>query len=148
MARHNVIEGSWTLVFADVLHPDGSRSPDYGNQPKGSLQVDGEGRYSLFILDGTRIPFAGKDKKTATDPEIRAAYLGVSAHYGRINVDAARHALDFDIEGSSYPNWEGTAQTRQFELEGDLLTYRVPARPNGDVPMTRWKRVWTSSGKP
>lgn len=27
--------GTWTLVAADVLHPDGSRGRDYGNAPKG-----------------------------------------------------------------------------------------------------------------
>jgi hypothetical protein len=147
-APQNLIRGSWTLVFADVIHSDGSRSPDYGTKPIGSLQVDDEGHYSLLIFDSTRPRFAGNDKKTATDAEIRSAILGTSAHFGQIRVDAEQHVLDFHIEGSSYPNWEGTSQQRRFELEGDLLTYRVPARPNGDVPTTGWKRIGKFSGQP
>jgi hypothetical protein len=32
-------------------------------------------------------------------------------------------------------------QTRTFELHGDTLSYRVPPRPNGDVPISVWRRV-------
>ena len=34
--------GTWTLVAADVLHPDGSRARDYGAAPKGMLVTTGE----------------------------------------------------------------------------------------------------------
>jgi len=135
------LQGTWVLTFADVLHPDGSRTSDYGSQPKGTLQVDGDGRYTLFIFDGTRPRFAADDKKNGSVEEIRAAFQGSSAHYGQISVDAANHALDFHIEGSTYPNWEGTTQRRRFEMNGDALSYRVPPRRNGDVPLTGWKRI-------
>ena len=34
-------------------------------------------------------------------------------------------------------------QTRAFELHGDTLSYRVPPRPNGDVPISVWRRSKT-----
>src|ERR1700742_1037909 len=64
------IEGTCTLAFADVLHPDGTRGPDYGSKPKGMLQVDSAGRYAVVIFDGSRPLFASADKKTGTDAEI------------------------------------------------------------------------------
>jgi hypothetical protein len=135
------IEGTWTLAYADVLHADGTRGTDYGAKPKGVLHVDSAGRYALCIFDGSRPHFASGDKKTGTDAEIRSALMGTSSHYGTVTVNATAGTLDFHIEGSSYPNWEGTTQQRRFEIDGDLLSYRVPPRPNGDVPLTGWKRI-------
>jgi hypothetical protein len=66
---------------------------------------------------------------------------GASCHYGRVDVDAARGALVFHIEGASFPNWEGTEQVRVFALAGDELSWRVPPRPNGDVPLSVWRRA-------
>src|SRR6185437_15902336 len=63
------LAGTWTLVTADVMHPDGSRSHDYGDAPKGLLMVDREGRYSLQIFRSDRVPFANPDKAKATAQE-------------------------------------------------------------------------------
>jgi len=148
MNSTNSIEGTWTLVYADVLHPDGSRDSDYGSHPKGMMHVDSAGRYTMLIFDGSRPHFAGADKKAGTDAEVRAALMGTSSHYGTITVDSAAHTLDFHIEGATYPNWEGTTQRRRFEMEGNTLSYRVPPRANGDVPLTGWKRVSATAEPP
>jgi hypothetical protein len=142
------IEGTWMLSFADVLHPDGTRGSDYSIKPKGMMHIDSAGRYAIFIFDGSRPLFGSADKKTGTEAEIRSAFMGTSSHYGTVTVDPAAHTLDFHIEGSTYPNWEGTTQQRHFEIDGDTLSYRVPARPNGDVPLTGWKRVSSTTEKP
>jgi hypothetical protein len=47
----------------------------------------------------------------------------------------------FHIEGASFPNWEGQQQRRSFELRGDTLSYRVPPRPDGNVPVSVWRRM-------
>ncbi|MEV8518931.1 lipocalin-like domain-containing protein [Dyella marensis] len=135
------IEGSWTLDFADVQHADGTRAHDYGDAPKGLLQIDHQGHYSLFIFDRARPKFAGGDKGTATPEEIRAALMGTSSHYGTVEMDAAKGTLTFHIEGSTFPNWEGSTQVRAYVLSGDKLSYKVPPRPNGDIPLTGWKRM-------
>jgi hypothetical protein len=148
MSSISSIEGTWTLAFADVLHPDGTRESDYGIKPKGMMHIDSAGRYAIFIFDGSRPLFGSADKKTGTEAEIRAAFLGTSSHYGTVTLDPAAHTLDFHIEGSTYPNWEGTTQRRRFEIDGNTLSYRVPPRPNGDVPLTGWKRVSSTTEKP
>src|SRR5271168_1425615 len=133
--------GSWTLVAADVVHADGSRGHDYGPSPKGLLMVDDRGHYSLQIYNSERKPFASGDRATATPAEYQAAVLGISIHFGTIEVDPAAHSLRFRIEKASFPNWEGTQQVRSYELKDNELSYRVPPRPNGDVPVSVWKKL-------
>jgi hypothetical protein len=139
--RMSAIEGTWTLAYADVQHPDGTRGHDYGDAPKGLLQIDHAGHYSMLIFNSTRPKFASSDKNAATPSEFRAAMLGTSSHYGTVQMDPAKGALIFHIEGATFPNWEGTTQVRSYVLNGDMLSYKVPPRPNGDIPMTGWKRI-------
>jgi hypothetical protein len=135
------LAGTWTLVAADVLHPDGSREHDYGDAPKGLLMIDRTGHYSLQIFRSDRPRFADPAKAKASAQEYRAAVMGSSTHYGTLAVEAAEQQLVFHVEGASFPNWEGQQQARAFELRGDTLSYRVPPRPNGDVPISVWRRI-------
>lgn len=135
------LAGSWTLVAADVQHPDGSRTSDYGARPKGLLLIDSRGHYSLQIFKAERPTFRAGDKAKGTPDEYRAAVMGSSTHYGTLRVEPGRGVLVFHIEGASFPNWEGQEQRRQYELENGRLSYRVAARPNGDVPISVWRRI-------
>jgi hypothetical protein len=135
------LAGTWTLVAADVLHADGIRTHDYGAAPKGLLMIDVSGRYSLQIFKAERPRFASGDKATGTPAEYETAVMGSSTHVGTISVDPAAGTLTFHIENASFPNWEGAQQQRHYELKDDVLTYRVPPRPNGDTPISVWRRT-------
>lgn len=135
------LAGTWTLVAADVLHADGSRGRDYGAAPLGRLLIDARGRYSLQIFQSERPRFAASDKGQGTAAEFAAAVLGASTHYGVVSVDQDQHLLTFSIEGASFPNWEGTRQQRRYTLTGAELSYQVPPRPNGDIPLSVWRRL-------
>lgn len=135
------LAGTWTLVAAEVQHPDGSRAPDYGAKPKGLLLIDGQGHYSLQIFKAERPAFHAGDKAKGTPDEYKAAVMGSSTHYGTLRIEADRSVLVFHIEGASFPNWEGQEQRRQYELKDGVLSYRVKARPNGDVPISVWRRI-------
>lgn len=133
--------GTWTLVAADKILPDGSVARDYGRQPKGRLIVDDKGRYSLQILKSERLRFAAGGKADGSAEEFKSAMTGSSTHYGTITIDDATGQLVFSIEGSSFPNWEGTVQRREYELEDGQLRYRVPPRADGSVPVSIWRRL-------
>jgi len=135
------LAGTWSLIAADVLHADGTRARDYGAAPKGLLTIDTEGRYSLQIFKAERPRFASGDKQTGTPAEFEAAVLGSSTHFGTISIDPAGGTLTFHIENASFPNWEGTAQKRSYQLQGDELSYRVPPRPDGNTPLSIWRRL-------
>lgn len=135
------LAGTWNLVSADVIHADGSRGHDYGASPTGLLMIDTQGHYSLQIYSMERPHFAAADKNKGTPAEYQAAVLGASNHFGMLMVDAKLGVLTFDIGSSSYPNQENTEQKRPYQLMGDELSYRVAARPNGDVPVSVWRRA-------
>lgn len=133
--------GTWTLVAADVLRPDGTRARDYGDDPRGVLFIDASGRYSLQIFDSSRPRFASNDRAQGTTEEYRAAVMGSSTHFGTIAVDASRSEFFLTPEGASFPNQEGKPQKRAYELTGDQLSYKVAPRPDGSIPISVWKRL-------
>ena len=69
--------------------------------------------------------------------------LGSSTHFGRVNIDAAANQLQFDVEASSFPNWEGKRQLRNYTYADGVLTYSVPASAsgNGTGAYSVWRRV-------
>ena len=139
-AADSPLAGTWTLTAADRINPAGVREHDYGAAPKGRLIVDAQGRYSLQIFKAERARFASGDKKRGTAEEYQDAVLGSSTHYGTVAIDEAAHQLVFRIEGASFPNWEGATQRRAYELTGDALSWRVPTAPDGNVPISAWRR--------
>lgn len=135
------LAGTWSLVAADVQHPDGSRGQDYGSSPKGLLLIDAQGHYSLQIFKAERARFASADKSQARAEEYKAAVMGSSTHFGIISVNPVTATLSFHIQNASFPNWEGEQQQRSYALKDGELSYRVTPRPNGDVPISVWKRI-------
>jgi hypothetical protein len=103
--------------------------------------IDSQGRYSLQIFKAERPRFASGNKLTGTAVEFEAAALGSSTHFGTVNVDRAENTITFSVQGASFPNWEGERQIRRYELRGDELSYRLAPRPDGDVPISIWKRM-------
>src|SRR5581483_3766234 len=106
----------------------GTRGHDYGDAPKGLLIIDGQGRYSLQIYRSDRPHYASGDRARGTPAEYQANALGISTHFGTLQVDPG--VLVFNIDSASFPNQDGTQQKRPYTLDGDELSYRVPARPN------------------
>lgn len=133
--------GAWSLVAADVLHADGTRTRDYGAAPKGLLLIDAQGRYSLQIFKAERPRFASGEKLSGTPAEFEAAVMGSSTHFGAIDIDPVGRTLTFRIENASFPNLDGAQQKRLYELNGDELSYRVPTRPDGNTPISVWRRL-------
>jgi hypothetical protein len=140
-AENSPLQGTWALVAADKILPSGERTQDYGKSPRGRLMVDSQGRYSLQIFKSERPSFASGDKAHGSAEEYESAALGSSTHYGTVVADAQRHILTFRLEGSSFPNWEGTTQKREYTLKDGVLTYRVPPRPDGTIPISVWQKM-------
>ncbi|HWU70458.1 MAG TPA: lipocalin-like domain-containing protein [Pseudoxanthomonas sp.] len=140
-AAESPLRGTWILVAADKILSGGERVRDYGEKPKGRLIVDAAGRYSLQIFKSERLRFATDSKADGSADEFKSAALGSSTHYGTVTVDDANGLLVFSIEGSSFPNWEGTVQKRQYALDGGTLTYRVPPRADGSIPVSVWRKL-------
>ena len=137
------LTGTWTLMEAPEIRGDGSRADSYGPAPKGLLIIDASGFYSLQIYRASRSKYASGDAKKATEDELRAAALSHSTHFGRCFIDAARNVLVFRIAHAANVNWDGSEQLRQFELNANTLSYRVPASANssGTTTISVWKKL-------
>lgn len=137
------LAGTWIMTAAYEVTADGKRTTNYGEHPKGMLMIDAQGRYSLQIFRPDRAKFAAGVKAQGTLEELRAAVVGSSTHIGHVEVKPAQKQLVFRIEASSYPNWEGTEQVRDYTFKDGTLTYAVPASAsgNGTIAYSVWQRA-------
>jgi hypothetical protein len=139
----STLAGTWSLVSAYEIQPDGTRTTNYGERPTGLLMVDGSGRYSIQIFKLGRPLFTSGDKTVGTPDEYRSALVGISTHIGNVTIDRSRHQLVFDVQAASFPNWEGKRQVRDFTYQDGVLSYAVPptASGNGATAYSVWRRV-------
>ena len=136
------IEGVWTLVSADNVRPDGTRTPQFGPKPTGLLIFLPNGIYSLHLAATGQAKFATGDRGNATPEEYKATVLGNFSHWGKWSFNEADRVLTWDVEHAMLPNWTGTAQKRRIELSGDELKYFVPnPETAGSHPELVWKRT-------
>jgi hypothetical protein len=102
---------------------------------------DSIGNMSVVIMRPDRPRTSINDKFQATTEDIKSAFDGFEAYFGSYEIDEEKKIVIHHIVGSSFPNWEGTAQTRFAEFSENLLTLRTPPLPYSGVTVT-WKLVW------
>ena len=122
-AQTGSIVGTWALTAADKLLPDGTRMSDFGDNPHGLAIFTADGHYVVEIF--------------RADP----AKPDMSVHFGRYAVDPSKHTISFSIDRASFSAWDDTTQVRNYELKGDELSWRVPARSDGSIPITVLRRI-------
>jgi lipocalin-like protein len=140
----DMLVGAWTVLLSDSVKDDGTHVATYGPNPEGSLIFTPNGHYSLQIVRYGRPAFASKSRMTGTADENKAAVQGMISHFGTYTVDEATKTITFRLEGSSFPNWDGTMQKRPVTaITDDVLTYNTPA-PSGagyTHAENAWKKV-------
>ena len=133
--------GTWSFVSSTGKLADGS--PTWGTDPRGSLILTENGRFSVQIMRNDRPKFASNNRMKGTPEEIKATVEGTISYFGTYEVDEAGKTLTYKIEGSSFSNWNGTDQKRPIvSLTYDELKYSNPA-PSIGGPTTElmWKRT-------
>jgi len=121
--------GTWTFISSTTKLPDGS--PLWGASPKGLTIFTENGRFVDVIVRSDREKFASNNRLRGTSEENKATAQGTISVFGTYTVDEAGKSYTAYIEGSSYPNLEGTVQTRPFTISGDELTFTNPAPTSG-----------------
>jgi hypothetical protein len=137
----NPFAGNWKLIAADKLLPDGTRVADYGAEPHGMAIFTADGRFMVEIFRDVRLKFASKDRANGTPEEYKDASLSSSCSFGTYSVDPATSKVTMKIDRATFPNNDDTTQVRAYELKGDTLSWRVPARPDGSIPITVLRRI-------
>jgi hypothetical protein len=121
----------------DIFHP-------WGTDVRGRLTYDDAGGAALQIAKGSRERFASDDLESGTDEEIRRAWDGYHAWFGRFTLSADGQTVTHHIEASLFPNWAAVEQTRLVTLTEDELVLRSTPLPYGGERVefqTRWVRA-------
>ena len=114
----------------------------FGNNPKGQLILAPDGHYSIILARAALPKIASGARDKATAEENKAVVGGSIGHYGKYTVDAKDKTITFNVEASTFPNWDGTSFKRAFKMSGDQLTYtnNAPSGGGGAIEVV-WKRV-------
>ena len=137
----NDLVGSWRFVTNETTRPDGSKFDTYGAKPKGILMFDSSGRFSLFIANPERSKFASGNRLNGTPDEYKAAMQGSISYFGSYKVDESAKLINFEIEASSFPNWDGVTQQRPFSISGDELRFTNSSGSSGGSVLVVLKRL-------
>ena len=124
--------GTWTFVSSTTKLPDGT--PLWGSNPRGLVIFTDNGRYSSQLMRSDRPKFASNNRAQGTPEENKATVLGTISSFGTYSVNEANKTFTVRFEGSSYPNMEGTEQTRPFTITGDELRVTNPSPSVGGQP--------------
>jgi hypothetical protein len=133
--------GVWKLTAANKILPDGKEVADYGADPHGLVVFTSDGQYMVEIYRADRMKFAGNDRAKGSAEEYKDASLSTSVHFGQYSVDSADGKIQFHVDRASFPNWDGTTRVASFQLQGDKLSWKTPARPDGSIPTTYLQRI-------
>ena len=126
--------GAWRLAAYELEGDDGKITQPYGEKPEGMLMYDAEGHMAVQIMRPGTAPFAANDRWLGTDEELRAAFEGYIAYYGRYTVDTDRREVTHHVEGSVFPNYIGRRLVRYYEIGEGRLTLSTPPMPFGGSP--------------
>ena len=139
-SEQNIV-GAWSYTAVETVRPDGSRSSMYGPDPKGVVIFDANGHYALIVMRTGLPKFASKNRMTGTPDEYKAVVQGAISHFGRYKVNELEHTITFQIDYSTFPNWDSAVQTRPFTLTGDVLKWTTPGASGGGTGEIVLKRV-------
>jgi hypothetical protein len=135
------IAGTWRMVTNISTDASGKKMEPFGDRPVGTMILTPDGRYSIVVSRPELPKIAAGNRDRGTAEENRAIVSGSIAHVGRYKVDEAKNAIVFDIENSTYANWNATTQVRPFTVEADQLVFIVPSASMGGTGEVTWKRV-------
>jgi hypothetical protein len=109
------IVGTWNFVVAEVVAPDGKKSFPFGETPKGILIFTADGRFTQIHVAGDVPKIASNNRLTGTPEEYAGIMRRSLSVFGTFTVDEANKTVTYNIVSSSFPNWEGEAQTHVID---------------------------------
>jgi len=137
------IVGTWDFIVAEITGADGKKSFPFGETPKGVLIFTPDGRFAQIHVASDVPKFASGNRLTGTAEEYAAINRRSLAVFGSYSVDEAKKTVTFKIVSSTFPNWEGEAQTRTIDrLDADEFVNTNPNVAGGrGSASNRYRRV-------
>ena len=140
LSLNEQLVGTWTLISWEQKKRDGTRLQQFGTNPVGIAIFDAGGRYIISVMRPDRANYASNALWHGTPEENKATADGTQTYFGTYSVNEADRSIAMHIDGSSFPNWNGTDQKRMVEITGDQLTLIV-CPPSGENVDVIWKRA-------
>ncbi|MBI5075786.1 MAG: lipocalin-like domain-containing protein [Nitrospirae bacterium] len=141
-AEEKGAQGSWVLVSI-YNDQDGKKTDVFGANPRGSLMLAPDGRFSLTFLRASLPKFASNARHKGTVEENQSVVQGSVAAIGTYTVTGDKDmTLNLHIEGSTFPNWDGQDQKRLITINGDEMKMINPTPSvGGGTNYVIWKRA-------
>ena len=97
----------------------------------------------MLTIIGLDLPkFASNNRAGGTSDENKAVMSKAIAMVGSYWVNAADKTLNFKVDTSTFPNWNGTEQKRLLQpSDKDELIYVTPTASSGGVGTVTWVRA-------
>ena len=134
------IQGSWVLVSI-YNEQDGKKTHVFGPNPKGSMILTPDGRFSTIMIRADLPKFASNNRIKGTAEENKAVVHGSIAQFGTYQVVSEKdHTLNFHHEGCTFPNWNDQDNKRVIIVTGDEMKLTAPGTEDVEsVPLTACK---------
>src|SRR3954469_9758670 len=97
----------------------------FGSRPLGQVIFSADGQFSDILLRSDLPKFQANNRGSGTADENAAVVKGSVAFFGTYILNG--DTLKLHIEGSTFPNWGNTDQTRIVHLSGDQFTWENAA---------------------
>lgn len=136
-------QGSWILVEL-YNETDGKRIEPFGPNPRGSMLLTPDGRFSMILMRASLPKFASNVRTKGTVEENQEVVQGSVAAFGTYTVTGDKERiLNLHMEGSTFPNWDGQHQKRPVTVTGDDMKIINPAPSigGGGKNTQVWKRA-------
>lgn len=129
--------GSWELQAWTARLTNGEKVFPFSEDAIGRITYDESGRMAVQIMKNNLPPFLSEDPLQAQPDEMINTYKGFIAYCGHYQVNHSFNQVIHQIEISSFPNWVGQQQIRNYKFEEDKLILST-----GVIGSSRHKLIW------
>jgi hypothetical protein len=129
--------GSWELQEWTIESNDGRIESPFGKDAIGQITYESNGNMSVQIMKKNRPQFHSEDPLKGRPDEVAIAFNGFIAYCGNYEVNLNSNQVVHQIKISSFPNWVGQNQIRNFKFDEDILTLSTDF-----IGLNKHKLVW------
>ncbi|MEZ2128220.1 MULTISPECIES: lipocalin-like domain-containing protein [unclassified Sinorhizobium] len=131
--------GVWTLVEWSEQQSGGHKAFPLGEDAVGQIIYTADGHVAAQLVRRGRRSFSSGDWREARDEDAARAFKEYFGYFGTFSIDTEKQVVTHHIEGSWFPNLEGSDQERRFRLEDGLLV--LDADTDWGKVMIVWRKA-------
>lgn len=138
--------GDWSLV-SQYVELNGKKIEAFGSKPRGLMMLSTNGTFSIILMRDQLPKFVSNNRVKGSAEENQAVVQGSIAYFGTYKINSTKGnavQVSMRIDASTFPNWDGEDQPREFTLVGDEMRATSPRAAIGGVPYVVWKRISTT----